>query len=117
MTEAKALFLIHWNGGEAENLAAPLREEGWAVEVEAEDGARAVERIRDQAPAAVVIFLRRLPSHGRETAHALRAMKATRHVPILFVDGEEEKLARVRERVPDAVYTTAEQLPEALGDL
>lgn len=117
MTEGKALFLIHWNPGEAENLAAPLREQGWTVEVEAEDGARAVERIREREPAAVVIFLRRLPSHGRETAHALRSMKATRHVPILFVDGEDEKLAKVRDRVPDAVFTTAEDLPAELEKL
>src|SRR5688572_6503983 len=84
------LFLFHWHAAEAEQLAAPLRAQGWQVDVEAQDGARGSSAVKATLPDAVVIYLRRLPSHGRETAEALRSSKATRAVPIIFVDGEGE---------------------------
>ena len=37
---------------------------------------------------------------GREIAVWFRQQKATRHVPIVFVDGEPEKVARVRKDPP-----------------
>jgi hypothetical protein len=51
-----------------------------------------------------VIDLTRLPSHGRGVAEMLRQQKATRFVPLLFVGGEPEKVARAREHLPDAVF-------------
>lgn len=108
------VFLIHWSEAESEGLAAPLRDLGHEVEVEAKDGARAAARIRDSAPDATLVFLTRLPSHGRETATHLRASDATRDIPIVFVDGEPEKVARVKEAVPDAIYTTSKDLPDVL---
>jgi hypothetical protein len=59
-----------------------------------------------QPPDAIVIDLGRLPSHGRGLALALRERKTTRHVPLVFVDGEPEKVGRLRADLPDAVYTT-----------
>lgn len=111
------LFLIHWKPAEAEDLARPLRNAGWQVEIEAEDGARAGKRILADPPDVVVIYLTRLPSHGRETAHALRSYKAGREIPILFVDGEAEKVEKVRAKMPDARYLGSEDLPAALDGL
>jgi len=108
------LFLIHWKAAEAEALAAPLRADGWQVELEAEDGARAGKLIRESPPDVIVIYLTRLPSHGRATASYLRSAKATRHLPIIFVDGTEEVIARVKTSVPDALYVTSSALPETL---
>jgi DNA-binding response OmpR family regulator len=102
------LFLIHWNAPEAEQLAKPLCAKGWNVEIEAEDGARASKRIKETQPAAVVIYLTRLPSHGRETAAYLQATKAPRHIPIIFVDGAGEALEKTKAKVPDATYRTSE---------
>jgi hypothetical protein len=45
-------------------------------------------------PQAVVIDLERIPSAGRDVALWLRYQRGTRSVPIVFVDGEPEKLAR-----------------------
>lgn len=111
------LFLIHWDAVEAEERAERLRAEGWEVETEAEDGADAAERIRADVPAAVVISLDRLPSHGRETAHYLRSRYGESELPIVFVDGDEEKVEAARERVPEAVFTTSDELPDVLGKL
>ena len=107
-------FLIHWNPSEAEAHAQILREAGWQVEIEAEDGARAGNAIKADPPQVVVIYLSRLPSHGRETAHYLRSIKATRSIPIVFVDGKEEALEKTRAKVPDAIYTTSEKLNSVL---
>ena len=62
--------------------------------------------MREHPPAAVVIDLSRLPSHGRAVAFSLRQSKAARVIPLLFVDGAPEKLDRVKHDFPDAAYTT-----------
>lgn len=117
MSTKGKLFLIHWNKPEVAKLAAPLRQAGWQVESEAEDGARAGKRILANPPAAVVIYLTRLPSHGRETAHALRSAKAAKRIPVIFVDGAEDKVAKVRANVPDGIFTTSAKLPQVLARL
>jgi CheY-like chemotaxis protein len=70
------------------------------------DGAEALRRLKRRPPGAIVIDLSRLPSHGREVALALREMGATRRIPIVFVEGAAEKVARVRALLSDAAYTT-----------
>ncbi len=61
--------------------------------------------LREHPPAAVVIDLARIPSQGRDVAIALRLSRATRRVPLVFVDGDPDKVARTRELLPDATYT------------
>jgi len=109
------LFLVHWKAAEAEEYASLLRSKGWEVEYEAEDGARAGKKIKENPPAVIVIYLSRLPSHGRETAEGLRSLKATRSIPIVFVDGQGEALEKTKAKVPDALYTTSDRLPGVLA--
>ena len=111
------LFLIHWNTAEAEHLAVPLRGDGWDVEIESSDGASAGKAILASPPVAAVIYLTRLPSHGRETAGYLRSLKATRSLPIIFVDGKEEAIEKTRAKVPDAIYTSSAELSKVLAQL
>ena len=70
MSKGRKLFLIHWNLAEAEELARKFEGAGWQVEVEAEDGGQAYQRMKTAPADILVIYLNRLPSHGRETAHA-----------------------------------------------
>lgn len=51
---------------------------------------------------------------GRDAALAIRHDKTTRHIPIVFVGGEPEKVERVKEKIPDAVYTAWSQIKSAL---
>ncbi|MEJ2237251.1 MAG: hypothetical protein P8X82_03060, partial [Gemmatimonadales bacterium] len=53
-----------------------------------------------------MVDLTRLPAQGRDMALAVRHYKSTRNVPVVFVDGDAEKVARIRKQVPDAVYAT-----------
>jgi hypothetical protein len=80
------------------------------------DGPPALRALRDDPPDAVVIDLGRLPSHGREFGVSLRVTKATRGIPLVFVGGQPEKLARVREVLPDAVFTEWAEIGPALEE-
>ncbi len=100
-----AVYLIHWNAEEAEERAERLRAAGYEVACEPFQGASTMRRLREDPPSAVVIDLSRLPSQGRDVALGIRATKSTRHFPIVFVDGDPEKVARFKKHLPDAVYT------------
>ncbi len=110
----KRIALIHWNASEAENRAGCLRSAGYHVELLAPQGASALRNLRDDPPEAFLIDLSRLPSQGRAVATLLRQQKETRRIPIVFVDGAPEKVARVRETLPDAVYTDWENVHDSL---
>lgn len=107
--------LIHWNEAEAKERADRLKSAGYEAVYETLDSA-GLRRLREHPPCAVVIDLGRLPSQGRDVALTIRRYKATRHVPLVFVDGAPEKVARIKELLPDAVYTTWGQIQSALED-
>ena len=97
--------LIHWNVDEAKIRAKKLREAGYQVDYEVLNPA-GIRKLKMNPPAAVIIDLGRLPMQGRDLGLAMRHFKGTRHVPIIFVDGDPEKVKRVKENLPDAVYTS-----------
>jgi CheY-like chemotaxis protein len=109
------VLLIHWNPAEADARAERLRGEGFETTcfTNQRDGA-GFRALRQNPPDAVVIDLARIPSHGQAVGIALREQKATRMVPLLFIEGEPEKTARVRGLLPDAVFTTWPRIGAAL---
>jgi len=116
------LRLIHWKAAEADRYLALLTEAGHHVDYSPEFSPKLMRAWREAPPDAFVIDLSRLPSHGREIAIALRQSKATRAIPLVFCEGEEGKIAKTREMLPDAVYcslsrlkSTLRRLPKAVG--
>jgi hypothetical protein len=103
------LRLIHWQAAEAEERAGLLRQEGHEVEAGPIDPA-GLRAVREEPPAAFVISLDRIPSHGRDVGLGLRSFVATRRVPLVFVGGAAEKVTGVRDLLPDATFTTWERL-------
>lgn len=99
------LFLVHWNKGESAERIERLEAAGYDVDCETKSGANVGPRLKKKPPDAVVIDLGRLPSHGRHLAVWMREQKVTRGIPIVFVDGDPEKVARLKKDLPDAVYT------------
>jgi CheY-like chemotaxis protein len=97
--------LIHWNAAEGNQRAEELRGAGHEVDYQVALGPVDLCAMRERPPEAVVIDLARTPSQGRDVALALRQQKATRAAPLVFVEGDPEKTARVRELLPDAYYT------------
>lgn len=63
-------------------------------------------RVLKPIPDAFVIDLSRAPSIGRDMALLLRQRPPTRRVPLVFVDGDPDKVAAIRRILPDAFYTT-----------
>ncbi len=106
------LRLFHWRAEEAKPLLTLLQAAGYSVDYK--EPVSSYREVRSSPPDAIVIDLSRLPSHGREVAVFLRGSKATRHVPIVFVGGEPEKIEGVRRVLPDAVYTPVSRLRSAL---
>ena len=96
--------LIHWNAAEAAERAARLPAGEFQVDHAPLDtpGLRA---LRTNPPDALLIDLSRLPSHGRDVGVAMRQTRSTRGIPLVFVDGDPAKVERVRQLLPDAVYT------------
>lgn len=109
-----ALRLIHWNGPEGRERQLRLASFGHPVDFDDVGGPALLRLLRAQPPDGVIIDLSRLPSHGREIAMWLRTTRATRHVPLIFVDGEAAKVARLKALLPDATYTTWGRLKTAL---
>ena len=105
--------LIHWNAVEAGKRAAQLLAASYDVACE-RPSATVLRELRENPPAAVVIDLTRLPSQGRDMGLLLRKYKTTRHVPLVFVEGDADKVARIQALLPDAVYTTWSRIRSAL---
>lgn len=88
---------------------------GWAVSLW--NPALKLGDIKKSPPTAVVISLRRLPSHGREVADALWYTKWGRAIPIVFFDGAFEKVDAIRKKFPAAHHTTWDELPAVLSQI
>lgn len=99
--------LIHWNEDEGLERRKQLEAFGFEAVFDFGDGISfTMRQLRGNHPDAVVIDLSRLPYHGREVARTIRGAKATRHLPLVFVDGDPEKVKLTRSLLPDATYTT-----------
>lgn len=98
------LIVIHWNADEGQARAVALGTHGHSVTAIRPEGGKGLARYRTAQPDAFVIDLSRLPSHGRAVAVYLRQTKGTRDVPLLFVAGALEKVAKIKAVLPDATY-------------
>ena len=105
--------LIHWNAAEAAERAARLPADEFQVDHAPLDTA-GLRALRANPPDALLIDLGRLPSHGRDVGVAMRQTRVTRGIPLVFVDGDPAKVERVRQLLPDAVYTDWPNIQPAL---
>ncbi len=87
---------------------------GFAVVYDLPEGPVFLRELSKTPPDAVVIDLSRLPSQGRDMTLAIRHQKATRYIPLVFVEGEPEKVDRIKEHLPDVIYTTWNRIGSAL---
>ena len=106
--------LFHWRADEAKPLIAALRAGGYTVDYPGDKANGSWRSLRENSPYAAIIDLTRLPSHGRYVGAEIRATKSLRHIPIVFVDGDPEKVESIRKDLPDAVYTSRSRLVPAL---
>jgi CheY-like chemotaxis protein len=107
--------LIHWNATEAKERASILESAGYRVDYDPL-APQALRKLRNNPPAAVVIDLSRLPSQGRDMAINIRHAKATRNIPIVFVEGDQQRVNQVKTHLPDAIYTDYSQIRTVLRE-
>jgi len=108
--------LIHWNANEAKERAERIEALGYHVDYKIPVVPDFLRKLGDNPPAAVIIDLSRLPSQGRDLALLIRKRKTTRYVPLIFIGGAPEKAARIKELLPDAVFTTWDRISRSLQD-
>jgi hypothetical protein len=108
------VFLVHWNDREADERVARLRGLGFDAWAPAKRSGLAIRALCDDPPDAVVVDLSRSPGEGRNVAVMIRGQAATRRVPIVFVDGEPERVERVRRELPDAVFADWEGIAASI---
>ncbi|HEU4497668.1 MAG TPA: hypothetical protein VFR70_11500 [Flavobacterium sp.] len=82
------IFVIDFSGKAAfiENFP-----DGHQIAIEDRDGAAAYKMIGEQLPDKIFINYGDKPSHGRQTAIAIKKRKATSAIPIYFVNGSEDE--------------------------
>jgi CheY-like chemotaxis protein len=106
--------LVHWDAADRRDKARKLKSAGYRVVTDLPAGGGALRKLSESRLAAVVIDLGRAPSQGRDVALAIRSYKASSHLPLVFVEGDPEKVARIKEILPDCVYTTWSRIRSAL---
>ncbi|MGH9202595.1 MAG: hypothetical protein ACRD2A_15330 [Vicinamibacterales bacterium] len=106
--------LVHWNEDEGLERQKQLRTLGFDARYDFGDGPAVLRMVRADTLDAVVIDMTRLPSHGRELGRVLRMTKISRHLPLVFVDGEPAKIAQTKALLPDAAYTSWGRLTTSL---
>ncbi len=108
------VHLIHWQAAEAQERARLLRAAGHAVVCHTRMDGEGLRALRSDPPEVFIIDLSRAPSQGGAIAIWLRQQKATRHVPLVFIEGEPGKTQRVRAMLPDATFTPWARVRSAL---
>lgn len=113
MMKKKRVRLIHWKPTEALEKVKNLCSAGYDVSHEA-FGPSSFQEMRENPPDAVVIDLSRIPSQGRDVGLGIRKYKDTRHVPLVFVEGDPDKVRGIQKLLPDAVYTIWDRILEEI---
>lgn len=111
----KQIRLIHWNADTAQERVGILGEVGYRIDYDPITN-EVLQAIKAEPPDALVIDLSRAPSQGRDMGIYFRKYKNTRNVPIIFVGGSPEKVAKVKQTLPDAVYTSWSDITDVLPD-
>ena len=96
--------LIHWDQEQCKEKARLLESIGNEVDAESMRDKGTFKRIKEYPPDVFVIDLSRLPSHGREIAIGLRNIRSTRNIPIIFTEGETDKVDKIKLLLPDSVF-------------
>jgi hypothetical protein len=104
----KNIFFIHFNEEELKEKIQPLKKAGYNIRYHF--STETIADFRNNLPEVLVISLDRLPSHGRQYAQWLWEAKKRQHIPIIFCDGQAEKVKVAQEKFPKAIFYSNEEL-------
>ncbi|HEY1661085.1 MAG TPA: hypothetical protein VGI03_01585 [Verrucomicrobiae bacterium] len=109
------IFLFHWEKTGATARAAEFVSDGWEVDMEFEEGSRGCKNLKAFAPDIVVLDIAQKAVHSRECARALRNAKSYRETPFIFMDGDDEGIAKVKAKVSAPIFSTSAALKKNLS--
>ena len=109
----KHVHIFQQDTAEAQERVREIRALGYKV-THGPISPEVLKKLREEPPAAVVIDLSRAPSMGRDVGIYIRHYRATRNLPIVFFGGEPDKVAQIKEKLPDVVYTEWRAINSAL---
>ncbi len=112
----KRIRYIHWNADEAAERAGRFDAAKYDVRYAVPSGPALFRELKETQPDAIAIDLSRLPSQGRDVGLTVRKTASTRHIPLLYIGGEPEKVEPIRRLLPDAVYSTWDSIDQALQE-
>jgi response regulator RpfG family c-di-GMP phosphodiesterase len=78
------------------------------VFTEKKNGRNAYVQIAEIMPDIIVVNFNDKPSHGKQTAEAIKKRKKTSLIPIYFIDGKEKDIEKVRSIGPTTTLTEFE---------
>lgn len=110
-------FVVHWDAAELDAKVDLVAAAGaHVVGAEHADGGNALRQVKDLKPDVLVVWLSRLPGHGRVTAAAIRSYGWASELAVLFVEEEGDPLpkasrAKLEEVLPEAVIVRPAVLP------
>ena len=107
--------LIHWHRDEADVLLKRLQNSEFMM-THMEINPQKLKQLKSNPPRAFIISLERLPAQGRDIAIMLRREVATRHIPLIFVGGEPQKSAAIRNILPDATFCAWDKVQQSVMD-
>ena len=114
-------FVVHWDAdGLAAKVDAVAAAGAHVVGAEHADGGNALRQVKELKPDVLVVWLARLPGHGRVTAAAIRSYGWASELAVLFVDDPSSPLpkasrSKLEEVLPDAIVATPPTLPAWLA--
>ena len=111
------IHLIHWKKADCEKYAFELMQAGHVVDCTLPSNTQFFKTIRANPPDVMVIDLSRLPSQGRDIAINLRSQKTSQKIPVIFVEGNPQKIFEIQRIIPDALYTQWEDIESALEQI
>jgi hypothetical protein len=100
------VVVLHFNPPNLDKRIARLTAAGHTVQALLPKGPDDLKALRADPPDAFVVDLDRRPSEGRSIGVVLRRYASTRPVPLVFAGGDDDQVARVRDLLPDATYTS-----------
>ena len=107
--------LIHWKPEEAADKLEQLRQAGHDARLSTPKTSVELAALYKNPPDVFVIDLTRLPGQGRDMGLHLRQRKPARHVPIVFVGGDPQKVSKYKQVLPDAIYTSWPRIRGAIS--
>lgn len=111
---SKRILYFHWHNEETTANVSKIKLKGYVVELGVLNSQVDFKTIRNNPPDIFLIDLTRIPSHGKEVAVGFRSYKSTKQIPIIFIDGVKDKVAKIQDILPDAIFTSWVNLKSAI---